>query len=111
VFEEGMQAVVRVRDFSQIFDAYAKFEESVVEAQMERQDASSTDRDAALELDLRLARLEHLMDRRPFLVNDVHLRQNPHNVVEWIKRVDLHRNDPVKACLPPSLRSAFSFPF
>ncbi|KAI4180823.1 MAG: hypothetical protein L6R41_006997 [Letrouitia leprolyta] len=29
------------------------------------------------------------MDRRPFLVNDVLLRQNPSNVVEWEKRVAL----------------------
>jgi hypothetical protein len=36
--------------------------------------------------DLRLARLEHLMDRRPVLLNSVLLRQNPHNATEWGKR-------------------------
>eukprot|EP00455_Lapot_gusevi_P004424 TRINITY_DN11836_c0_g1_i9.p1 TRINITY_DN11836_c0_g1~~TRINITY_DN11836_c0_g1_i9.p1 ORF type:complete len:558 (-),score=213.36 TRINITY_DN11836_c0_g1_i9:61-1701(-) len=41
-------------------------------------------------VDLRLARLEHLMNRRPFLVNSVLLRQNPHNTVEWLNRVKLH---------------------
>ncbi|KAK4953475.1 pre-mRNA-splicing factor syf1 [Elasticomyces elasticus] len=34
-------------------------------------------------------RFESLMGRRPFLVNDVLLRQNPHNVNEWQKRVAL----------------------
>jgi pre-mRNA-splicing factor SYF1 len=29
------------------------------------------------------------MDRRPFLVNDVLLRQNPNNVLEWQQRVTL----------------------
>ena len=43
-----------------------------------------------VELELLLARLESLMDRRPFLVNDVLLRQNPNNVLEWQKRVKLH---------------------
>ena len=39
------------------------------------------------DVDLRLARLEHLMERRPLLLSSVLLRQNPHNVVEWLKRV------------------------
>jgi pre-mRNA-splicing factor SYF1 len=34
------------------------------------------------DLDLRLARLEHLMARRPELLSSVVLRQNPHNVAE-----------------------------
>jgi len=43
-----------------------------------------------LELELRLARLEYLMDRRPLMLNSVLLRQNPHNVNEWLKRVKLY---------------------
>lgn len=43
-----------------------------------------------LELELRLARLEYLMDRRPLMLNSVLLRQNPHNVNEWVKRVKLY---------------------
>ncbi len=30
---------------------------------------------------------EELMDRRPFLVNEVLLRRNPNEVVEWEKRI------------------------
>ncbi len=32
------------------------------------------------DVDLRIERLEHLMDRRPVLLSSVLLRQNPHNV-------------------------------
>ena len=45
-------------------------------------------------LEMRLARLEYLMDRRPLLVNSVLLRQNPHNVQEWLKRVTLYEAKP-----------------
>eukprot|EP00249_Psilotum_nudum_P021080 c27963_g1_i1 orf=1135-4002(-) len=47
------------------------------------------------DIDLRLSRLEHLMDRRPELVSSVLLRQNPHNVHEWHKRVKLFE-DPAR---------------
>ena len=39
-------------------------------------------------------RFEDLMDRRPLLLNSVLLRQNPHNVVEWQKRVSLLEGKP-----------------
>jgi pre-mRNA-splicing factor SYF1 len=45
---------------------------------------------------MRLLRFERLMDRRPFLVNDVLLRQNPNNVMEWEKRVLLWKDDKKK---------------
>jgi len=34
------------------------------------------------------------MERRPLLLNSVLLRQNPHNVVEWLKRVELLEGKP-----------------
>lgn len=49
------------------------------------------------DIDLRFARLEHLMARRPELLSSVLLRQNPHNVHEWHKRVKLYPDDPAKA--------------
>lgn len=45
-------------------------------------------------IEMRLARLENLMERRPLLLNSVLLRQNPHNVNEWLKRVDLLKEKP-----------------
>ncbi|CAN4089374.1 unnamed protein product [Withania somnifera] len=51
------------------------------------------------DVDLRLARLEHLMDRRPELANSVLLRQNPHNVEQWHRRVKLFEGKPTKQIL------------
>ncbi|KAF4265039.1 pre-mRNA-splicing factor syf1 [Aspergillus fumigatus] len=93
VFEEGITTVLTVRDFTLIFDAYVEFEESIIGSLMEaaavRADKGNVDEDADFDLDLRMLRFEQLMDRRPFLVNDVLLRQNPNNVIEWEKRVAL----------------------
>lgn len=46
------------------------------------------------DLELRLERFEELMNRRPLLLNSVLLRQNPHNVHEWLKRVQLYEGKP-----------------
>ncbi|KAJ3266945.1 pre-mRNA-splicing factor syf1 [Chytriomyces hyalinus] len=95
VYEEAIVKVHTVRDFTMVFDAYAEFEESVISARMEEiagleEDTAAEDREALeVDVDMRLARLEKLMERRPFLVNDVLLRQNPHNVNEWDRRAHL----------------------
>lgn len=95
-FERGLAAVVTIRDFTQIFDAYAEFSETMISTLMdaladednledEDFDAEETEQD----LDKRMKDFEELMDRRPFLVNEVLLRRNPNEVVEWEKRVAL----------------------
>ncbi|KAJ5713300.1 uncharacterized protein N7483_010481 [Penicillium malachiteum] len=93
VFEEGIITVMTVRDFTLIFDSYVEFEESIIGTLMEaaavRSEKGKLDEEADFDLDLRMLRFEQLMDRRPFLVNDVLLRQNPNNVIEWEKRVGL----------------------
>lgn len=93
VFEEGIITVMTVRDFTLIFDSYVEFEESIIGSLMEaaavRAENNQSDEEADFDLDLRMLRFEQLMDRRPFLVNDVLLRQNPNNVIEWEKRVAL----------------------
>ena len=93
IFEEGVTTVMTVRDFSIVFDTYSEAEEALISIKLEesaiRQQKNKTDSDADLDLDIRMMRFEQLMDRRPFLVNDVLLRQNPHHVNEWQKRVAL----------------------
>ncbi|KAJ2558904.1 pre-mRNA-splicing factor syf1 [Coemansia sp. RSA 1933] len=97
VFEEAVGAVGTVRDFTLVFDAYAEFEESTVAAEMEAQvEQAAESRTGGSELtsqrtilDLRLHRLERLMDRRPFMVSDVVLKQQPHSVQAWLQRVEL----------------------
>jgi pre-mRNA-splicing factor SYF1 len=127
IYEEGLNEVCRVRDFSILFDAYVKLEEGVVEAMMEllneeddeeeeEETASSNDEvgdwdilvgtttsatttttassnkaTTDADMELALARAEHLTARRPLLLNRVLLRQNPHNVGEWLHRSELYR--------------------
>jgi pre-mRNA-splicing factor SYF1 len=92
-FEEGITTVMTVRDFTLIFDSYTEFEESIISALIDgvasRANIDRKNMDVDSDLDLRMIRFEQLMDRRPFLVNDVLLRQNPNNVIEWEKRVVL----------------------
>lgn len=107
VYEEGLTSVLTVRDFSMIFDAYTQFEESMLAAKIEllekveekAQKGSETLLSEQDDLDLRMARLESLLERRGELVSSVLLRQNPHNVHEWLKRVKLFSEDPSRQIL------------
>jgi pre-mRNA-splicing factor SYF1 len=93
VFEEAVTTVMTVRDFTIVFDVYAESEQDVIQIKMDQAAARANkgkhDVDADLDLDIRMMRLEQLLDRRPFLVNDVLLRKNPNDVNEWQKRVAL----------------------
>ena len=89
-----------------MFDAYSRFEESVLEAKMakleeepeeEEEERNVYEPTAQEEIDFRLARLEHLMERRPLLLSSVLLRQNPHILREWHARADICKDDPAKA--------------
>ncbi|GAA6009935.1 hypothetical protein JCM10207_002164 [Rhodosporidiobolus poonsookiae] len=96
VFEEALGSVVTLRDFTQVFDAYAEFEESYISGLMEGLADEEDDEDKQedeKELDERMVKFEELMDRRPFLVNEVLLRRNPNDVAEWEKRVALYGTD------------------
>ncbi|KAG5653258.1 hypothetical protein H0H81_001418 [Sphagnurus paluster] len=100
-FENGLKSVLTIRDFTQIFDAYAEFGESLISALMnslenEEDDTEEDVADTEKELDLRVAEIEDLTDRRPFLVNDVLIRRNPNDVQEWEKRVALWGEDDEK---------------
>ena len=113
LYEEGVAAVTTVKDFTQIFSAYSEFEESLLTVKMERMEdggdadededdeadpyakalfeVTATHFDASADVDYSLERLEHLMSRRPEMLNSVLLRQNPHNVHEWHKRVEIFK--------------------
>lgn len=102
-FEKGLAAVVTIRDFTQIFDAYAEFSETMISTLMDAladednlEDEDFDAEETEQELDERMKSFEELMDRRPFLVNDVLLRRNPNEVVEWEKRIALHGDDDAK---------------
>lgn len=98
-FEAGLGSVLTIRDFTQIFDAYAEFSESLISAMMESlegdedEDEEEDKEETQRELDAKMKEFEELMDRRPFLVNDVLIRRNPNDVQEWEKRVALWGDD------------------
>lgn len=67
---------------------------------MDLDDLSSLLTDSAAasdDVDLRVQRLEVLLDRRPLLLSAVLLRQNPHNVHEWRKRAQLFQTNGASA--------------
>ncbi|DBA80302.1 TPA: hypothetical protein ACH3X2_007432 [Trebouxia sp. C0005] len=114
VYEEGLTTVTTVRDFSLIFDTLTQFEESLIGHKMAQMGDESEDEtpddeeddgrnfllsDDGKDIDLRIARLEHLMERRPELLSSVMLRQNPHAVHEWHKRVKLFEGNPTRQIL------------
>lgn len=119
IYEEAMEAVSRVRDFSILYDAYSQLEEGVLEVAMANAGESHNEDDgdeneaptaglrnddmdillgndankttsAAADMEWALSRAEHLAARRPLLLNRVLLKQNPHNVGEWLTRAQLY---------------------
>ncbi|KAJ8600548.1 hypothetical protein CTAYLR_007934 [Chrysophaeum taylorii] len=85
-YDEAARTVLTVRDFSIVFDAYTKFEESVISATLRLGD----------DVEFLLARLERLVSDRPLLLSSVVLRQNPLNVAEWHARAALFPDDGAK---------------
>jgi pre-mRNA-splicing factor SYF1 len=107
IYEEAINTVTTVKDFTIIFDAYTKVEESVISTKARMMEPDDDDdevdeeelKELAADVDMGLERLEYLMDKRPLLLNSVVLRQNPNNVYEWHKRVKLYKDDPQKALM------------
>ncbi len=96
VYEEAIESVTSVRDFSIVFDAYARFEETLLAADLDRRKNSSNDSGEEYmfaELDLRLFKLEALYKRRPFLVQEIRLKRHPNSVDEWSRYIALFTLD------------------
>ena len=126
IYEEALDKISRVRDFSILFDAYLQLEEGILEASMqlvndddeEEEQAEEEDdmgillgkssNSALADMEFALARAEHLTARRPLLLNRVLLTQNPHNIGEWLERAKLYskqnQNNMAVAALRESLR-------
>uniref|UniRef100_A0A0N5BZ31 Pre-mRNA-splicing factor SYF1 n=1 Tax=Strongyloides papillosus TaxID=174720 RepID=A0A0N5BZ31_STREA len=99
IFEEALKTVTTVRDFTQIFDAYAKVLEvnaSRKVNQLKKTKNPKIQDDLQLEIELFIARFEHLQSRRDLLLNSVLLRQNPNNATEWLNRTKLYEGNDVK---------------
>jgi pre-mRNA-splicing factor SYF1 len=65
-------------------------------AEMDTEDSDDEpDSEEIAEFDIRMAYYEELIERQAILISNVCLRQNPHNVNEWLKRVELFKDNPV----------------
>ena len=58
VYEEAAETVMTVRDFGEVFDAYAQFEESMISAKLEESKQGGLDANQEIDLELRMARFE-----------------------------------------------------
>lgn len=89
VYEEAIQNVNTVRDFTIVFDTYLTAEEEIMNYSM------NLDGDDDF-LHIQLTRLERLVERRKSLLNSVKLRQNPNNIYEWHECIKINWKDPSK---------------
>lgn len=127
VLEEAMGKVFLVRDFAQIFDSYAKMEETLLEILIgnavkvekkkkkgkknENKQEDSEDENVPKIVLIQIGNLRSLLERHGFLLNDVLLRQNPHSVEDWLNRVNLvrqsseDRTEAVMAAFEDALRT------
>lgn len=88
--EQGIKECVTVRDFALIFDTYTDIEESQISEisfQLTNEPANEL---LNAELELRLNFLENLLENRPVYFNDMMLRQDPNNLDEWVKKIEIH---------------------
>ncbi|KAI0559674.1 Pre-mRNA-splicing factor SYF1 [Gracilaria domingensis] len=100
IYEEAVASLSSVKDFALVFDAYASFQESLVTAAMEEMDAMKDEgvkqrelNEAEQMVESLMEHLELLTKRRPMLLSDVWLRQNPYNVHEWHKRARMYKHE------------------
>lgn len=86
VYDEAIHSVKTKKDFVEVWEAYTNFEEKYLEHLLEQNESSQSHLE---EVEMRQAMLEELITNNGLLLNRVALRQNPHNVREWQKRVQL----------------------
>lgn len=91
IYEEALESVCTLRDFTLVFDSLIKVEETIVIAKM-RVLSSLPKNEVSLEqgdINLRLFRLEKIIDSRSLKLCDVLLRENPNMVKQWVRKVHL----------------------
>lgn len=123
IYAQGLEEVSTVRDFGIVYQAYLALEEGLVEAavndmdneeEMAEPESQEDDDDWDLLLsqqhdlsnvEMAIARAEHLTARRPLLLNAVLLRQEPNHVAEWLNRANLLEGTAAVATLQKALET------
>uniref|UniRef100_A0A6G1S4B0 Pre-mRNA-splicing factor SYF1 n=1 Tax=Aceria tosichella TaxID=561515 RepID=A0A6G1S4B0_9ACAR len=86
VYDQAIHSVRTKKDFVEVWEAYTNFQEKYLERLLEQDDLTQ---EQMYDLQIHQASLEELIKDNGFLLNRVALRQNPHNIREWQKRVAL----------------------
>jgi pre-mRNA-splicing factor SYF1 len=115
-FQEGCDNVSTARDFGVVFDAFAKYHESMISAEIEflndeneeEDDEEEEEEDGSSdELDARMAQLELLLEQRELLMNRALLRRNQSDVNYWLRQASLLATKPMEAieCYETAVKS------
>ncbi|KAG7193613.1 pre-mRNA-splicing factor syf1 [Scheffersomyces spartinae] len=89
LFDLGIKTCKTVKDFVLLYDTYTGFEERLL---TKRLDAEEDEGDYR-QLDLRMHKLEQLLDSRHLMMNDVLLRLDPNNIDYWFDRLEIVKED------------------
>ena len=109
-YEEGLTSVTTVRDFAFLYQAYLQLEEGLLQHAVEALEQGEEDEEEEnqedpddwdillettatsplAEMELAVARAEHLTQRRPLLLNAVKLRQDAQQIDVWLERGKLY---------------------
>lgn len=115
-FEAALDAVRSARDFTLVFDSYAKLEETLLNLQLGESDAHATSdeesdgssgKDVATaskdkvnsRLELQMAKFEYLLGSRAWRMAEALIRQAPNNPTRWLERVVLETDDAARIAL------------
>ncbi len=84
IFEEGIMKIDNKKDFTLIFNSYLNFEELYIKQILSNKENQAVpelvDDDTNLVIKLNpFARINSLLNRRPFLLSDIEIRKNPNN--------------------------------
>ena len=93
--EEKIQQDYETQLEKLIDSSFAQFgiEDNTLSKDYNRSNQDLNQDKTSLELNMKFFRMTNLIKRRPFLLSDALLRQNPNNVKEWLKRVKLCSDD------------------
>jgi pre-mRNA-splicing factor SYF1 len=86
IYDQAIHSVKTKKDFVEVWEAYTNFQEKYLERLLEQDHLTQ---EQMFDLQIQQASLEELIKENGFLLNRVALRQNPHNIREWQKRVEL----------------------
>ena len=100
-----MEILIQTVFLSNSYHAQGEEEESALPQESKTMSTSTSPSEELQELTstseslaLRRARLEHLISSQPIMLNNVRLRQNPHDIRQWLYRVSLF-TDPAKGAV------------